>query len=430
MTDTASGRVLLLGNLEAILNSLAAAITVPFVVPYAVTLGADGGQAGAIIALPLLAVNLCQIPAARWGARSSHHRRFLLVAGSLSRVSWLLLALMLLAGRASFHALLVVATAASVSSGLLWPLWNSFLAAQVPEERRGSYFGTRNLMGGIATLAGTFLAAILVSQSGFERGYGLALLLATVALSAALAAQTVAVGLGRSSGVHPLSPSGGQRLEGWRLPAVRQYATYGALLILGAGMSTPFYSVFFINRLHGSPEMATTLIATSNAVTMLAQGLWGRVIDRHGLGLVANGSLLVIALSPLLWLAASDPLHGVPIWLTAALAWAACNLANFSLVLAISNGANRPSVFAWISVFQAPADFAAPLIGGFLADRIDLPAVFILSTLVRLASWAAFPRGFLSEEQEGQRDRARSFSLRRLPSSILARLLSDRESPL
>ncbi|HEX2987011.1 MAG TPA: hypothetical protein VHS06_02445 [Chloroflexota bacterium] len=72
------------------------------------------------------------------------------------------------------------------------------------------------------------------------------------------------------------------------------------------------------------------------------------------------------------------------------IAWAAANLANFNLVLGISNEQNRAAVVAWVSVYQAPADFAAPLIGGFLADRIDLPALFIISVLIRLAAWGSF----------------------------------------
>lgn len=387
-------RPLRLGYLEAILNNLAAAITLPFVVPYAVTLGAGGGETGVIIALPLLAVNLSQIPAARWGARSSHPRRYLLLAGGLGRVAWLALALLLLANRGSLPALLAVAIAASISSGLLWPVWTAFLGEQVAADRRGSYFGTRNLLGGIAAVGGTLLAAYLVSVAGFTRGYGLALTAATLALSGALAAQILALGCRPIRGPLAAPPAAEHNPAAWRLRAVQRYAAYGVLLVLGAGMATPFYSVYFINRLHGSPEAATSLIATANAMVMLAQGLWGKVIDRYGHGVVASSSLAVIALQPLLWLVAADPMHAVPIWLINGLAWAACGLANFNLVLAISNESNRASVVAWISVFQAPADFAAPLVGGFLADRVDLPALFLISAAVRLAAWIAFLRGF------------------------------------
>jgi MFS family permease len=395
-----AGRPLLLGKLEAALSSLAAAITIPFVVPYAVNVGANAGQIGLVTALPLLVFNLAQIPAARWGARSGHPRRFFLLAGGLGPLVWPIMALLMLSDRATFPILLAVTTAAAVSTGLLSPVWTAFLAEHVPTDGRGGYFGTRNLVGGIATLAGTALASYLASQSGFARGYGVALLLAAAALCGALIAQTVAVG--SRSGRWPREPAHERDPESWQLPAVRRYAAYGSLLIMGAGMATPFYSVFFIQRLQGTPETATTLIAVANAVAMLAQGLWGRIIDRRGIAPVANGSLAVIAALPLLWLAATAPLLAAPIWLLNGLAWAACNIANLSVVLAISNERNRASVVAWLSVFQAPSDFAAPLIGGFLADRLDLPAVFLISSAVRLAAWGVFLRGF-SGATEGQR---------------------------
>ncbi|HEX2987154.1 MAG TPA: MFS transporter, partial [Chloroflexota bacterium] len=171
-----------LGYLESAANNLAAAITIPFVVPYAVTLGADPTQVGLITALPLLAINLSQIPSAKWGAGSHRPGIFLLLGGAISRIGWLLLAITMLRGGADFPVLLAAAVAASLSGGLLSPIWTSFLGARVPVDRRGSYFGTRNLLGGVASLAGASLAALLVSVAGFQRGYGFALLAATAFL--------------------------------------------------------------------------------------------------------------------------------------------------------------------------------------------------------------------------------------------------------
>lgn len=395
-------KLLRFGKLEAVLNSFAAAITIPFVLPYAVSLEATSSQIGLLTALPLLVYNLVQIPAARWGAHTSHPKAYLFVAGGLSRFSWLTLGLLLLVGRADYPTLFGVSVVASLSSGLLSPVWTSFLAAQVHPERRGRYFGDRNLLAGIASVAGLLLAAYMVSQFGFVIGHGWSLIFATVALSGALLVQIVAVSF---AGVNELGLPSQPALRGlpsWRLSTVQNYVLYGALLILGAGMSTPFYSVHFISGLRGAPENAATLIAIANATAMLAQGLWGRVIDRHGLGIVANGSLGIIALIPLLWMAATDPVHAVPIWLLNGLAWAACNLANFSLVLAISNEENRPSVVAWVSVLQAPADFAAPLLGGFLADQLNLPALFLMSAGVRLAAWVCFFRSFPARDYQSR----------------------------
>ena len=405
--DQPDGRLLALGKLEAVLNNFAAAITVPFVVPYAVQIGATGGQIGLITALPLLAFNLAQVPAARWGVRTARLGCFLLLAGGPSRLAWLALALLLLVDSAEFGALLAVVIVASLSAGLLSPVWTAFLAEQVPQDQRGRYFGMRNLMGGAAALPGMFLAAYFVSLSGFTRGSGLALAVSGVALFAALGAQILATSLPGMRGSRPIRGWGAQSTDAWRLPAVRKYVLYGALLVLGAGISTPFYSVYFLNALHGSPEMATTLIAAANTTAMLAQGFWGRVIDRHGLGVVGNLSLGLIALVPLLWLAADDPLLAVPIWLLNGLAWAACNLANFNLVLWISNAENRASVLAWISVLQAPSDFVAPLVGGFLMDRLGLAALFLVSAALRLGAWGAFFCSFTLGSLAGEETAAR-----------------------
>jgi predicted MFS family arabinose efflux permease len=248
----------------------------------------------------------------------------------------------------------------------------------------------RNLLAGAASLAGAFGAAYLVSLTGFERGNSVALLVAVVAGSGALICQAVAV-------ARPPVTTQGERKEKprrdpgeWRTRQVRDYVLYGALLILGAGMATPFYSVRFINDLGGSPQTAATAMAVASALVTLGQGLWGRVIDSLGLRLVGAVGLAGIALVPLMWLAAASPATGVAIWLFNGFMWAGCGLATFNLMLEVSDDANRASVVAWVNTLQSPVNFAAPLAGGMLANAAGTPALFALSSLALVASWVYF----------------------------------------
>ncbi len=383
-----------LGKVEATLDNLASAITAPFLVPYAVALGASDWQVGLITAVPLLAANVSQVPGARWAARSGHPRLYLLLAGPVECAAWLVLALLLLARRVDFTALFLLVVAARVSSGLLTPLWTAFLGEQVPEGQRGSYFGSRNFLGGLGGMAGAFLSASLVSLVGFGPGNGLALATAALATAGALAAMVAALEPG--SRQHPIEVSDLDRppSQDWRSPAVRSYIVYGALLILGAGMATPFYPVHFISRLGGAPEVATTAIAVAGALVMLAQGLFGRIVDRVGFRMVGSVSLAAIASVPVLWLAAREPAHGVPIWLFNGLMWAGCGIATLSLMLAISNDANRALVVGWVNALQAPVNFAAPLIGGLVAERAGTPVLFVLASATLAASWLYFLRSF------------------------------------
>lgn len=382
-----------LGVLEGTLTNLAAAVTAPFVLPYAVATGASDWQVGLLSALPLLALNASQVPGARWGTRSADPRMYLLLAGGLGRLAWLAVALLVLAGRADFTSLTVLVVAASVSTGLLTPLWTSYLGELVPEERRGRYFGSRNLMSGAGAMAGAALAASFVANLGYVPGSAHALVLATGVAAAALI--VMAAAFSRVAPGHRSSGPGqgaGQGRE-WRTPAVRNYILFGALLILGAGMATPFYSVYFINRLGGSPETATTAIAVASGMAMLAQGLWGRVVDSHGVRVVGLASLGVIVSVPALWLVASSPALGVFVWILNGVAWSAAGLAIFSLMLAISNDANRASVVAWVNALQSPVNFGAPLVGGLLAEKVGLPVLFAAASGVLAASWVCFAYG-------------------------------------
>jgi MFS family permease len=165
-------------------------------------------------------------------------------------------------------------------------------------------------------------------------------------------------------------------------------------VILGAGIAEPYFSVRFINDLHGSPQVATTAVAVAGATVMLAQGPWGRLLDRHGLRKVALSCLAIIVLVPLMWFAATDPLQATPIWLLNGLVWAGLGLATFNLLLAISTDTNRASVLAWVNAMQTPMGFVAPLAGGLLSERAGIPAVFLVSAGVLAICWLYFQRSF------------------------------------
>lgn len=389
------------GKLEAVFDNLAGSVTMPFVVPYAVSLGANGWQVGLLTASTLLASSVSQIPAARWGPRFGRPRAYLWLAGGSGSLAWLSLALLLLSGQADPLRLFLLANAASISLGLVTPMWTSFLGEQVPEERRGSYFGNRSSLGGVAALGGAFSAASLGSIMGFGPGNGVALMVGALASFGGVGAMAMAFTVAAA----PRFPARQSPTEGgsgaWRTPIVRDFVIYGALLILGAGMATPFYSVRFINELQGAPQMATTAIATANALVMLGQGLFGRVIDHFGFRLLGGTSLAGVALVPLLWLAATEPPQGVSIWLLNGLMWSACGLATFTLMLAVSNNANRAMVVAWVNSLQAPVNFGAPLIGGLLAERAGLVVLFPIASAVLATSLVYFLRSFPAGGREG-----------------------------
>lgn len=388
--------VLKLGYAEAMLNGVATAITTPLTIPLAASIGSSDWQIGILTALPLLGLNLTQVPAARLSTSAGKPWLYHLLAGSLGRLAWLALAISMLVGRPNYLTLLSVATLASISTGLQTPLWTAFLGASVEEGRRGSYFGTRNLLAGACGLGAAFVSAWFVGQVGFSAGTGWALIVAVSASGLAVLAMAQAA---RLRCVSPVMSQSGNRNEPprrdhdvLRSPEVRGYIVYGALLILGAGMATPFYAVHFINDLRGSPQIATTTMAVANAVALLLQGLWGPVMDRVGIRVLGGASLLAIAAVPALWMVALAPGFGVVAWMMNGVAWAACGLATFNTMLAISSDSNRASVVAWVNALQSPVNFAAPLLGGFVSSRVGMSPLFGAASLVLLTSLVCFLR--------------------------------------
>ena len=227
-------------------------------------------------------------------------------------LSWALLALVLflVEERGLLLALFFpLFTLNSLGAGVAGLSFMDVVGKAIPARRRGSFFGYRNLLGGLLALGGSLVVRYVLDERRgwpFPDNYALLFSLSFLSLSLALTLFSLVVEPVEPVKRGQVSVIGQSR---WALRALRQDANYrrfllARLALVMADMAIPFY-VVYAKRVFGVEQGMVGVFLTGAAVAgILSNLVWGPLNDRQGSRLVFLLSTSVGMMTPVLGLLA------------------------------------------------------------------------------------------------------------------------------
>lgn len=345
-----------------------------FLTGFALMLGANDLHLAIIAAIPMLA-QLFQLPGAYLVERSGHRKLITGIGSVLSRTCWLSIALIPWLG--TRHGLLLFLGWYAVSSLLMsasGPAWVAWMSDLVPKRVRGRYFGTRNRILGVVTIAASLSAGLFLDAA---RGRGLEaagyLVLQLVAVCGGLLAFLMILRQPEPGyAPEPLPSPSEYLLRPLKHRAFRPVLIFFLYWLMAVGVSAPYFTAHLLKNMQWSFGLIATAGITSSALSILFHPFWGRLVDQHGhrpvLVLTSLGILhlpLYYAFCPYTW-------HW-PVYANAALAgifWSGFNLALFNLLMSASPSKGRPGYVALFSALSGLVNFGASMLGGVLAQHL------------------------------------------------------------
>ncbi len=371
---------------DGFFSNISESFVLNFIVPFALALGANNGQVGALSALMNLASAAGLIPGARLEERSALRKRIVIfTSGLLGRGLLLALAAVpwfLGAPVVTYVAIALISLRALVNQ-LGYPAWSTLLADVVPKPIRGRYFGARNIGLAIAALVFTPLAGVAIGRIGGVRGYQVAFLIAGLMgfLGTASFAQIPdPPATKRAKNPEPFHPMVLLAAH----PVFRKLTIIAFVWNLSLMIVGPFFSVFLVRDLGASPTQIGLLGAANAGVSMVGMRIFGRLNDRLGAVWVMRFTGLVIPAVPLLWALAPNPWVLIPVECLSGFIWAGYNLASFNLILGIAPEAQRARFVAIYQVSAFSAACIGPLIGSVIATFVGLRWLIVISAVGRL----------------------------------------------
>lgn len=347
-----------------------------FLTALALSMGAQPWHLGFLAAVPHL-TQIFQLIGAYLVEATGRRKLIAVLGAGISRLLWICIPLLYLisspqAAIAWFLVTIIVASSLGHMAGNAWTTW---MADLIPEKLRGRYFGIRQGVIAMVTVAASVMGCIWLDWSGNLLGEPTALAFIVVAASLS---GLIGIGL---LGRQPDIPR----------PAERKAPRFLALLISPAknrefrrslvffmawnaaiGFTAAFYNVHMIREL-GISFITIGLFQSINP--LLGSFLfkrWGRIIDRFQIRSVMLVSGLMITTLPVIWLLPTRE-HPGWIWVVAVvsgLSWTGFNLSAYTYPMRYSPRIGRSYYLAYFYIVSGLGFVVSALAGGIFAQML------------------------------------------------------------
>ncbi|MFC2046603.1 MFS transporter [Chloroflexota bacterium] len=363
-----------------------------FVSVFALRLGATTGQVGWLAALPALVNVVWLIPAARILERQRRGLPIMIVAGVLQRMGYLVMAAMpfvLVTGRV--EALIVINTLIMLPTGVINTAVTSLIPDLTSAERRGNVISVRWLvlsaMGTVAALLGGWFLELLPVPTNYQVLLGLGAMLSLYGMRYLRRIQVPDAIVARRTD-QPRRRYSWRRLQETlaNVASHRRFIRFtAAAFFFYAGLYLPaaLWSVMRVRVLGASDTWIGVIAVTISVSTIVGYFVWGKVSARKGNQWLLRVGALGVTVYALL--TAFVPTIGwmIPPSILGGLAWSACNLALFGILLDVCPTQHRPTYIALFTALLNIAAFAAPLLGTALSSWIDIRPAFVVAGALR-----------------------------------------------
>ncbi|MBD2438203.1 MFS transporter [Nostoc sp. FACHB-110] len=375
---------------------------------------------GLLSSIPML-VNLIQPLGAYLSERTTSRFRYALGIYGTARLLWLILAIAIAifswGGINSQHLVvmtLLIVLATHLLGGLGCASWMSWLAMIVPRRLRGRYFGIRNSAISLTNLICMPLAGLVVSHwyGGNIQGYGIVLLIGVVFGIISIGCQYFKIDINPQLQNSLASTSINNTTDELvALPNINIWKNYNFLILLiyislwmfAVHISAPFFNLYMLDTLGIDVSWVTLYGSLQAGANLLMMIWWGKLADRVGNLPILLFVGILVGLTPILWLGINASQLDIWLWLPllhilAGVTWAAIDLCNNNLQLAIAPIKNQSIYFAIAAAVAGGSGALGTTIGSFIAQYAvwgGLLGLFALSGLLRLA--ALVPLFFIQE---------------------------------
>ncbi len=363
----------------------------PYVVPFALALGASNPAIGLLRSAPPLAASVAQL----------FNERIVLSLGSCLRavrLHVLAQALTLFGAAAAvflppgpaFGALAAAMVLYTVFGNLAGPPWAVLMGEYIPGPKRGAFFGMRNQLVGVTFFAASFAAARFLN---FHPGlYAFAALFAAAGLMRLLSFHYIGGMYESPAGLHMPRPAGSPgRAEAD--PALKPFLLSIFLLMFSVFLVAPYFSVYLLTELKYGYVDYMAVMTAGQLVTYLVMRRWGALADHFGSVRVIRFALACIPLVALFWALAPSFWWLVATEVFSGVAWAAYGMGTNNFVYELGGASNRTRYNALFGFTACLGQFAGALAGGLLYNMLPgeaFKAMLLLSAALRAAAMLPF----------------------------------------
>lgn len=370
-------------------------MTVNYIVPFAIFIGASNKDIGFLVFVQNLGLAMAQIPGARLVGLASRKFiwNFTMIA---SRMLWMILPFAVLIADKHLLWLAVMIFAIFFLNGLRNPAWTSLMGDLVPPSIRGVYFGKRNMIAGIAGMAAMMASGFILSYFGFGWLFFIAGIIGIAGFYFFMKVEDPGMKK-RFVYRHTLELNPGRIMRSIHVnPDFFWFTVYMAMASFAIAIASPFYAVKMLADLGIGYVWYSAIITIEALVAIFSQPYWGKLSDCYGDKAILAITGSAICSIPFVWIFANSIPMLILVSIYGGFIFSGFTLVNFNFLLASVPADKKASYIANHSFLIGIGTMAGTFFGGFLAmvfssshDAITI--ILLASFLARLSTLAIIP---------------------------------------
>jgi MFS family permease len=369
--------------------SAADAFTTPFIIPFALALGATNVVVGLVNSLQNLGLLLSQIPGSELVWVLKKRRALNNACEFISKCSWLLIVAIPFSPDFSLTMLLVAVFISSFFANLSYPAWASFIADVIPKGVRGRYLANRNMWMGLVSIVIMLSVGFYLDLFPKENLFGFS----SIFLFGFAAGIVSILYFSRIRGSKLRLPEHTFR-DYFRLDRdFRRYLTFISYFNFTYMIASPFFTVYMLVNLHMDYAAYVLFSAISAFASLASQKHWGNIVDRFGERPTMFIAIVGVALVPFSYIFINpyNLFLLIPVQILSGVAWAGVWLINFNMFLDTTKAEKRIVQTADYNIITTIPLIIAPVVGGYIAENVTfvlsgIPLLFMIATVLRLSS--------------------------------------------
>lgn len=367
--------------------------TEQYITPFAVALKATSAQIGMLTAFPNLVAALIQLKSADVTEHFKSRMRIIKIFVFFHAFMYLPILLIPLLFRADRVLWLILfVTLATSFNAFPGPAWVSLMSDHIPRSSRGKYFGWRNRLLGMVSVACAFLAGFILNIFGKNTLKGF-----MVIIGLAFVSRFISWYFLSKMYEPPIKVTKEHYFTFWdfvkriKESNFAKFVFYVASISFCVNMSGPFFAVFMLSDLKLSYVTYTIIVTSATIAMLLTMNIWGRHADIVGNMKVIRLTSFFIPVIPVLWLFSQNVYYLIIVQVFGGFVWAGYNLSVFNFLYDAVSPKKRTRCSAYFNVINGMAICCGALLGGFLAKTLPpilghrLLALFLLSGILRAA---------------------------------------------
>lgn len=385
---------------EGAFNNASYQMTLNYISPYALYLGASNKEVAYLSVLQSLGSALAQIPGARIAARFSR-KAVWNISYFFGRFLWIFAILIMFMPAHQVAMLMILVFLIFFMNGIRNPAWSSLMADIVPADKRGKFFGKRNMVMGIAGLLAILASGIIISVFGFGLLFAASVIVSVLAIYFFNKTTEPPVRsefhYRHSFNINP---------KNWLIsmkanPTFVWFTFYMSIVSFAIAITSPFYTIIMIKHMNIGYLWYAIIITINILVTIISQPYWGRFSDRFGDRLILILTGTMVCFIPLLWIFASNVWIIIFVNIYDGFIFGGWSLVIFNFLIASVPAEKKTSYIANHAFMVGMATVAGALTGGLLAEFFEsnmilgvtgIYVIFMISFIIRLFSLALMPK--------------------------------------